>query len=369
MAKKSFDELAKELISDCGKNDSPSEVTNWIDTGNIGLNEGSSGSPLKGMPSGRVIEIIGAPSSGKTFLSTILMRNTQRMGGIAAFNDHERTFQESLGVKNGLDTSQGRWFYRKPKTLEESFEIYEKFVRRVRELKIIDKDAPICFVFDSVAAMIPSSQYGKNFSDLNMNDMTALARSMSIGMKVISLLAEEYNVLTLFINQIREKPGVMFGDPTTSPGGNALKFFASQRINLGSSKDTKGEGTNKVVVGNTVTAVFIKNKVSKPFVKAKWKFTFGADGSGEIDNLGTAIETAMSRGVLDKPKKGYFTYDGQRLNMSQLRAYIEKNGGYEALNKKIIAEGIGSPEIDEEARLLMEEEEARQAALGALEDI
>lgn len=368
MAAKDFDALADALETGVGKNDKPSQVSHYVDMGFLPLNAASSGDYDGGAPSGRIIEIIGAPSSGKTALATILMINAQKMGGIAAFHDHERSFSEEMAEKNGLDLSRGKWLYKKPKTYEESIETYAKVVTIIRQSKVIPKDAPIVYVFDSVAAMIPQGQYGKDFSALNMNDMTMLARVTSQTMKQIALIAEEHNVLTIFLNQIREKPGVMFGDPTTSPGGNALKFFASQRINLGASKIQIGSGETKEVIGSEITAVFVKNKVSRPFLKAKWRITYGEDGCAYFDEIGSTVDFMLSKGMLESGTKGRVTWKGKSLYKKDAIEQIKADGGIEALNAIIRKHGVVLEE-DEKQKEIMEKEAEREAALGSLESI
>lgn len=210
MSDADFDKIADILESKggIGSNDDPSQVKDWVDYGFLPLNAASSGDYDKGAPQGRIIEIIGGSSAGKTFLATRLMADGQAAGGIACFNDHERSFSEKLGEKNGLSLRRGRWIYKKPDTYEESLEIFSKVVSIIRTSKLIPADAPIVYVFDSLAAMIPASQFGKDFSALNMNDTTALARLTSQTMKSVAVMAEKFNVTVIFLNQIREKPGV-----------------------------------------------------------------------------------------------------------------------------------------------------------------
>lgn len=358
-----FDKLADILESKgsgVGKNDDPSQVTGWVDYGYLPLNAASSGDYERGAPQGRIIEIIGGSSAGKTFLATHLMIDAQKAGGIACFNDHERSFSDVLGAKNGLSLERGRWIYKKPETYEESLEIFGRAVSIIRESKIIPADAPIVYVFDSLAAMIPQSQMSKDASALNMNDTTALARLTSQTMKVVAVQAEKFNVTVIFLNQIREKPNVIYGDNTTTPGGNALKYYASQRIRLASSKITKGTGESKEVIGNEVTAVFVKNKVSRPFKKVKWRVLFQQDGSVAFDVIGSTIEFMLANDLLEKGSQGRVVWEGKTLHKDALIEKIKEAGGVEVLNKIIRAASVKT-ESDNELAAAMEAEEQENA--------
>lgn len=357
------EKLAELLGTAIGKNDEASQVSIWLDTGFAPLNKAVSGRYDGGLPCGRIVEIFGPESSGKTAIATAVMISAQQAGGIAAFNDHERSFSERLGAANGLDLTPGRWIYKKPETYEQSLEIFASAVSVIRESKLIPPSAPIVWVFDSLASMIPGSTSGKDFSKLNMNDSSALARVTSNTMKNVALLTEKYNVCVIFLNQIREKIGVMFGDPTTTPGGKALKFYASVRIQLGASAISVGSGEDKMVVGSQVKAVCKKNKVNRPFLSANWSFLFKEDGSGYFDRVGSVLDFMVKQKIVDSGTQGRVMWGGKALHKKDAILAIEAAGGIEVLNKILTARDVELAE-DEEVKATTLDEEREEAAAG-----
>jgi len=331
----SADDIAKSLFSVIGKNDDEATVKQFLDSGFPPLNNASSADWGGCIPVGRVIEIAGPPSAGKTAIATAAMAQAQAMGGVAGFMDHERSFSLTLAPRLGLDTTPGRFIYKKPKTFEESVALFHLAVKTIREKKLIAKDAPICWVFDSLAAMVPQSiltdSKGKERSaeDRNMNDNTALARATSAHFPAIAMIAEEYNVAVIFLNQIRTKIGVMFGDPRKTTGGDSPAFYFSQRLWLSASQIKVGTE----VVGMEVTGSYVKNKVARPFAKAKWRFMFQPDGTGRFDRERSTVEFLSELGLLPvvdasgkAVKAGHVFWEGKQI-------------GREALSRKIEAEG------------------------------
>lgn len=360
-----FDKLAAALDKAIGKNDAPAQVEHWLDTGLPELNAAASGRYDGGFPVGRIVEISGDASSGKTVIATRLMVEAQQAKGIAAFHDHERSFSEKLAEANGLSLERGRWIYKKPDTFEDSFEMFAKAVAIIRESKLIPPEAPICYVFDSFAAMIPASQFGKDFNKLNMNDTTALARVASQVMKQVAVVAEKYNVLVIILNQVREKPGVMFGDNKDTAGGKALKFYASMRISLSSSKIK--DGTD--VIGNHIKATFIKNKVCRPFLRAEYDFIFRADGTGDIDNVGSTLEFMGRKDMLER-SGNYYVWNGKKYFMPALKKEVSENGGMGLLEKVLAGKAV-EVDVDDETRAAMEraEEAEKKAGLDGLDEL
>ena len=352
-----FSDLAKMVEKEFGGNAKPSEVSSYLDTGFPPLNKIISGKYDGGFPVGRISEIYGPESSGKTALATAVMIDAQRKGGIAALNDHERSFSDVLAAHNGLMVDdEAPWFYQKPKTYEESLEIFLRYVKMVRDNKIIGKDDPICYVFDSLASMIPMQQSGKNFTALNMNDTTALARVTSTTMKSMALMAQDFNVAVLFLNQTRMQPGVMYGDPVTTPGGKSLKFYASVRLALSSSKMSEGTGDKAFVYGSKIAARTVKNKIYRPFLKAEWGFRFDENGFGYFDRAGSLLEYAVERGVVED-NKGWLTWlDGSKYRRNELVAKIETEGLLPALTSALDSAGV-APETDGEAERIAKSSE------------
>lgn len=329
------EEIMKALTGIIGANDESSTVTQYLDTGFPPLNFGSTSDWNKGLPVGRIIEIAGPPSSGKTAIATAAMAAAQKQGGIACFMDHERSFSVALAPKLGLDVTPGRFIFKKPRTFEESMAIFQLTCKTVREKKLIPKDAPICFVFDSLAAMVPQSvltdSKGKERSaeDRNMNDNTALARATSAHFPALAMLTEEYNVCTIFLNQLRTKIGVMFGDPRKSTGGDSPAFYFSQRIWLSASQIKMGTD----VIGMEVKGKFMKNKVARPFLEASWRFAFQPDGTGRFDVERSMVEFLNEQELFPAadasgkaPKQGFVLWEGKQISREALARQIEAEG-------------------------------------------
>lgn len=341
-----FTKLAERLSKAIGDNDESAAVTQWLDCGFSPLNFAMSHRYDGGFPCGRIIEVFGPSSAGKTALATQGMISAQKKGGVACFHDHERAFYLHLAKKLGLDDSPGRWIYKKPRTFEDSLDLFVKTVREIRDAGL-PLNAPICYAFDSLASMIPKSQLDKEMSKQGMHDQTALARATSVTFKVVASIAEEFNVCVIFLNQIRQKPGVMFGDPTTTPGGNAPEFYASVRIQLGASRLSVGEGEAKRVIGQEVSARVVKNKTSRPFLKAKWHFLYKEDGSGYFDNIGSTLDFMVEKGILAKEKKSIVWSDGNTYSRSKLVKMLSDGEGVEALQKILTDSGV-EPEEDKD---------------------
>lgn len=316
-----------DYIKAIGDNDLNQGPKHWLSTGFVPLDHAISGKYVGGgLPGGRIIEIFGPPSAGKTAISTNVMINAQRAGGIAMFFDHERSFDSRLAERMGLDLTPGRWIFRTPKTFEESIANAMNFATKARQLKLISKEAPIVIVFDSLAAMVPQSKMEKEVTALNMNDNTALARATAAVFPALAQRAEEDNITIIFLNQMRTKIGVMFGDPTTTPGGNAPEFYASVRIKLGRSQLTQGTGDAKVRIGQRIGAECVKNKVSRPFRKVEWDFLFSEDGTGYFDVVGSTIDYLVGKGIL-KSDRGRVTWiDGKSPYRKELIEKITSEG-------------------------------------------
>lgn len=306
--------LALALAGIIGENAQQVGIQNWLDTGIPELNKALSGSYDSGIPGGRLIEIFGPASSGKTFIATQIMIAAQKAGGIAGFSDHERSFEPNLAQSLGLeiDPNVGNFIYKRPQTFEESMQIAVTFCEQVRKQKLIADDAPLVWVFDSIASMIPHSKLyddkGKRreAGDYNMRDKLALASATSQTYPILAQFAEDYNMTVLLLNQIRTKPGVMFGDPTTTPGGQAAEFYASIRVSLGRKMLTNGKtGDEKETIGQEITANLIKNKISRPFQKAKWRVLFKEGGGAMVDVVGSTVDFLL--------RKGFIVRDGKRI--------------------------------------------------------
>ena len=278
MAKKNTSDFTQDLIKSLNKEHgsrvaynlahdvSPTHVKRWISTGSKLLDYTISNKRDGGLPEGRIIEIFGPPSIGKSHIAIQIARTTQQMGGIVVYIDTENaTSVENLELL-GVDISN-RFVYVDTHCTEEVLSIAEATILKA---KAMDKDVPITIVWDSVAASSPKAEL---VGDYDKESIGLQARAISKGMRKITGVIGSQNVLFVILNQIRTKIGVMFGDPTTTPGGKAIPFHSSVRIKLGAGQQIQDK--NKNVIGIHVSAKTIKNKVSAPFRDCKFEIHFG----------------------------------------------------------------------------------------------
>jgi recombination protein RecA len=324
--------LAKAMTAAIGDPDEELEVSGYIDMGYPKLNEILSGDKNKGLPQGRIVEIYGPPSSGKTLLATQAMIAAQRAGGVAGLSDHELTFQVPFAKKFGLIDTFPQFTYKRPLTWEASNTLALKACEAIRNSKILAPDAPIVWVFDSVAAMIPQSMLtdskGKKreLDELNMNDTTALSRVTSTTLKVINRFSGDLNATFIYLNQTRTKPGVIYGDPTTTPGGSAMEFYASIRIAVGRKMLREEVDGEKETVGQIIGLTTKKNKIVRPFQETDMRMMFDADGMAHWDFTTMAIDDLIAAGKLKTPRAGWVEFGGKQWSKKQLAAQIDSDG-------------------------------------------
>lgn len=294
-------QFGKGSVMRLGDNDNIQKIE-AISTGSLTLDRALG---IGGLPKGRIVEIYGPESSGKTSISLQTIAQAQKNGELCAFIDAEHALDPEYAEKLGVDLEN--LYVAQPDTGEQALEILDSLIR---------SKAFGMIVVDSVAALVPKAEIEGDMGDSHMG---LQARLMSQGLRKVTGAIKDANTLVIFINQIRMKIGVMFGSPETTTGGNALKFYASVRLDIRRTGQVK-EGDEVVGVESTVKV--IKNKVAPPFKQAKYesRFKTGIDREGEV------IDLAVEYGFVEKAG-AWYSYNGSKLGQGKEKSkeFLKEN--------------------------------------------
>ena len=317
--------FGKGSIMKLGSNENVVEIET-VSTGSLGLDIALG---IGGLPKGRIIEIYGPESSGKTTLALQTIAESQKKGGICAFVDAEHALDPVYARKLGVDLQN--LLISQPDTGEQALEITDTLVR---------SGAVDVLVVDSVAALTPRAEIEGEMGD-NLPGLQA--RLMSQALRKLTASISKSNTMVIFINQIRLKIGVMFGNPETTTGGNALKFYASVRLDIRRTGQIKDRDD---IVGNTTRVKVVKNKVAPPFREAEFDILYGVG----VNVPGEIVDHATAAGLFEK-SGSFYSFKGERIAQGRDRAcaYVAEH-----------------PDVAQEVRLtLLEARKAENAALGA----
>ena len=300
--KKDADKALDQVLADIEKQFGKGAIMKLGERGISNIDVVSSGSLMLdqalgvgGFPKGRIIEIFGPESSGKTTIALHAIAEVQKTGGKAAFIDAEHALDPVYAKKLGVNIDE--LLLSQPDTGEQALEITEALVR---------SGAMSIIVIDSVAALVPQAEIEGEMGDSHVG---LQARLMSQALRKLSGVINKTNTICIFINQLREKVGVMFGNPETTPGGRALKFYASVRLDVRRGEQIKVNGD---ALGNKTVIKVVKNKVAPPFKTAEVEIMYGEG----ISKTGELVDLAVSMGIMDK-SGAWFSYKGEKIGQGK----------------------------------------------------
>ena len=296
-----------------------------ISTGSVSLDIACG---IGGLPRGRIIEIFGPESSGKTTLALHVIAEAQKLGGKAAFIDAEHALDPVYARNLGVNIDE--LLVSQPDTGEDALEITEMLIR---------SGAISVVVVDSVAALVPKAEIEGDMGDSHMGQQ---ARLMSQALRKLTGVANKTNTMIIFINQLREKIGVMFGNPETTTGGRALKFYSSIRLDVRRIESIK-MGDN--VIGNRTRVKVVKNKVAPPFKMTEFDIMYGEG----ISKSGDILDCATEAGILEK-SGSWYSYQGERIGQGRenVKNYLKEHAEFMNKLEAQIKEKYISPKMDEE---------------------
>jgi recombination protein RecA len=297
-----------------------------------------------GMPRGRVVEIFGPEAGGKTTLALQVIAQAQKQGGMAAFIDAEHALDAAYAKRLGVDVDN--LLVSQPDYGEQALEVTETLIR---------SNSVDVVVVDSVAALVPKSELDGDMGDPQMG---LQARLMSQAMRKLKAIVSKSKTCLIFINQLREKIGVMFGNPETTPGGRALKFYSDVRIDIRRIAAIK---TADAIIGNHTRAKVVKNKLAAPFREARFDLLYGEGVSRETDLLDLGVE----HGLLEK-SGAWFSFDGDRIGQGRenVRVFLRENPDIADKLEKALREKLGLPGTSAPAAEPPAPTEAERASRG-----
>jgi recombination protein RecA len=301
--------FGKGAVMRMNESSNASESIQAISTGSIGLDQALG---IGGVPRGRIVEIFGAESAGKSTLALSCLAQAQKNGGQAAYIDVEHAMDPSYAQKIGVNNKE--LLISQPNSAEEALEITDHLVAS-GALDII--------VIDSVAALVPRAELEGEMGDFHIG---AQARLMSQALRKLTATVHKTNTTCIFINQLREKVGVIFGSPEVTPGGRALKFYSSVRIDLRRSESIK---IGEELIGNKVRVRVVKNKVAPPFKKAELEILYNEGISKEAELL----DIGVIKNIIEK-SGSFYSFEGERLGQGResVRKFLKNN---EEISNKI----------------------------------
>ncbi len=332
-------QFGKGAIMRLGQAEQDASRIEAISTGSLSLDAALG---VGGLPKGRIIEIFGPESSGKTTLTLHIAAEVQKAGGVAAFVDAEHALDTSYAKKIGVNLDE--LLVSQPDTGEQALEIVDMLVR---------SEAVSLVIIDSVAALTPKAEIEGEMGDMHVG---LQARLMSQALRKLTGSVSRSNCTVIFINQIRMKIGVMFGSPETTTGGNALKFYSSVRLDIRRMASIK---QGEEVIGNRVRVKVVKNKVAAPFKEAEFDVLFGTG----ISHIGDLIDLASNHEIITKTG-AWFSYKEQRLGQGREKAkeFLETNPELKNTIEYEVKKKLNFPNLQEPKK---EPEAAKADAKGA----
>ena len=310
--KKDKDKTLDQVLADIEKQFGKGAIMKLGEKGVRNIDVVSSGSlaldqalGVGGYPKGRIIEIFGPESSGKTTIALHAIAEVQKTGGRAAFIDAEHALDPVYAKKLGVDTDE--LLLSQPDTGEQALEIVEALVR---------SGAMSIIVVDSVAALVPQAEIEGEMGDSHVG---LQARLMSQALRKLGGIVNKTNTICIFINQLREKVGIMFGNPETTPGGRALKFYSSVRLDIRKIENIKKDGE---VIGSRTRVKIVKNKVAPPFREAEFDIIYGQG----ISKIGSLLDLAVDLDIINKAG-AWFSYNGEKISQGRdnAKVYLEEH--------------------------------------------